>query len=200
MRLLGSGGQWRFALLLTVWGAFWAKAQTPDNAAFLATLGELREASYADKATIVERLSQARHPSAGAALAALLDDRLFFRNTDQKVFLVKSSEGEQLSLIDPVSLKNAGSAPADSLTKIGTNNGLRRTLRTTVAHFALANPDASVRLDAVRDMLRSLDEGTVALLRARMGVETDARVRKEIATGLALAALGDSDPKARLAA
>ena len=45
----------------------------------------------------------------------------------------------------------------------------------------------------------SLDEPTVALLRERVGVETDAGVKKEIETGLALAALDGTDPKARLA-
>src|SRR5713101_7399666 len=127
-----------------------------------------------------------------------MEDRLYFRNNDQKVFIVKSAEGDPLNLIDPLSLKDAGSSPADNLTKIGTNNGLRRTLRTTVAHFALSSPEVAVRLDAVRDMLRSLDEGTVALLRQRISVETNSGVRKEIATGLALAALDGSDTKARL--
>jgi urea transport system permease protein len=69
-----------------------------------------------------------------------------------------------------------------------------------VARFGLSNPDAQVRLEAVRDMLRSRDEATVAMLRERMGEETDSSVRKEIATGLALADLDGSDTQARLAA
>ena len=103
-----------------------------------------------------------------AVLTALLEDRLYFRNSDQKIFIVKAADADPLNLIDPLSLKDAGSAPADSLTKIGTNNGLRSTLRTTVAHFSLSSPDAAVRLDAVREMSRSLDEPTVALLRERL--------------------------------
>ena len=197
---LPSGAQRLFPLLLALWGGVPVHAQSPNDANFLATLGELREATYSDKANIVERLSQAGHPSVRAALTAFLEDRLYFRNNDQKVFLVKSAEGDPLNLIDPLSLKSAGSAPADSLTKIGTNNALRRTLRTTVAHFALSSPEVSVRLDAVRDMSRSLDEATVTLLRQRLSVETNSRVRKEIATGLALATLDGSDTKERLAA
>ena len=203
MKTFPTGGRWVSILLLALWGAFSARAQVPPpspgpDATFLATLGELREASYADKATIVERLSQSGHPSVRTVLTAFLEDRLYFNNNDQKVLIVKSAEGDPLNLIDPLSLKDAGSAPADSLTKIGTNNGLRRTLRTTVAHFALESPDASVRLDAVRDMLRSPDDATVALLRERNGVETNSSVKKEITMGLALAALDDPDAKARL--
>jgi urea transport system permease protein len=200
MRDIPTGGQRLLVLLLALWSVVPAHAQSSNDPTFLSTLGELREASYADKASIVERLSQGGHPSIRSVLTAFLDDRLYFRNADQKVFIAKSAEGDPLDLIDPLSLKDAGSAPADSLTKIGTNNGLRRTLRTTVAHFALASPDVSVRLEAVRDMLRSLDEGTVAILRERIGVETNASVKKEIATGLALAALDGSDTGARLEA
>ncbi len=104
-----------------------------------------------------------------AVLTALLEDRLYYRNSDQKVFIVKAADADPLNLIDPLSLKDAGSAPADSLTQIGTNNGLRSVLRTTVAHFSLSSPDAAVRLDAVREMSKSLDEPTVALLRAAAG-------------------------------
>jgi urea transport system permease protein len=198
MKHIPSGGRWLLLmLLLALWGVP-VHAQSPGDTTFLSTLGELREADYSAKASIVERLSQGGHSSVRAVLTAFMEDRLYFRNDDQKIFIVKSADEDPLNLIDPLSLKDAGSAPADSLTKIGTNNGLRRTLRTTVAHFALAGPDASVRLDAVKDMLRSLDDATVALLRERMGVETNSGVKKEIATGLALAALDGSDRQARL--
>ncbi len=200
MRNLAAGGRWLSLLLLACWGSVPVHAQSPNDTTFLATLGELREATYSDKESIVERLSRGGHPSVRAVLTALLEDRLYFRNSDQKVFIVKTADADPLTLIDPLSLKEAGSAPADSLTKIGTNNGLRRVLRTTVAHFALSSPDAAVRLDAVRDMLRSLDDPTVALLRQQLTVEKDSAVKKEIATGLALAALDGSVAKARLAA
>jgi len=200
MKHIAPGGQWLLVLLLAVWGAVSARAQSPGDASFLSTLGELREATYSEKASIAERLSETGHPSVREVLTALLEDRLYYRNSDQKVFVVKVADADPLNLIDPLSLKDAGSAPADSLTKIGTNNGLRSVLRMTVAHFALSSPDAALRLEAVREMLRSLDDRTVTLLRARMRVETDSRVKKEIATGLALAALDGSDTKARLAA
>jgi len=198
--LLRWGGQWLFGLLLAFGGPVPVYAQSPNDASFLSTLGELREASYSDKASIAERLSQTGHPSVRAVLTAFLEDRLYFRNSDQKVLIVKEADADPLNLIDPISLKNAGSAPADGFTKIGTNNGLRSTLRATVAHFSLSSPEVSVRLDAVREMSKTLDEPTVALLRQRLGVETNSGVKKEIATALALAALDGSDSNARLAA
>src|SRR5882724_8848688 len=198
MKHFPSGGRRLFMLLLALWGMGTVQAQSSNDTSFLSMLGELREATYSDKENIVERLSQTGHPSVRVVLTAFLEERLYFRNRDQKVFIVKSAEGDPRNLIDPLSLKYAGSAPEDSLTRIGTNNGLRRTLRTTVAHFGLSSADAAVRLDSVRGMIRSLDDANVVLLRERLGVETNSSVKKEIATGLALAALADSETKGRL--
>ena len=144
----------------------------------------------------------AGHPRARAVLTALLEDRLYFRSADNKIFLVKNAEGDVASytLVDPLTGRDAGEAPLDAMTKIGSNNRLRRSLRTTLARFGLSSPDAAVRLSAVQDMLRSLDEPSVALLRDRQKVETDAMVRTAIETGLAMADLDGSDAAARLAA
>ena len=177
-------------------------AQSPNDAAFLATLGALRDATFADKEKIVDRLVQSGHPNARIVLTAFLEDRLYFRNDDQKVILVKSTDENSpaLDLIDPLSLKGAGSAPVDNLTKIGTNNRLRRVLQTTLARFGLSSKDAAVRLEAVRAIEQDLDDANVELLRERSAVETDSRVKNELATGLALASLDGSDTQARLPA
>ena len=185
-------------LLLVLCGATFVTAQSSADASFLSTLGELREASYSDKASIAERLSQSGHPSVRAALTALLEQRLYYRNSDQKIFIAKTADEDPLSLIDPLTLKSAGSGAASDFSQIGTNNALRSELRTTLARFSLSSPDVSVRADAVQEMAKSLDEKTVDLLRQRLAVETNSGVKKAIATALALAALDGSDADARL--
>ena len=68
----------------------------------------------------------------------------------------------------------------------------------TVAHFALSSPDAAVRLDAVREMCSRWTSRPWRCCASGCAVETNSGVKKEIATGLALAALDGSDKKARL--
>jgi urea transport system permease protein len=197
------GVQWLLVvLLLASRSAGPVFAQSPNDATFLATLGELRDATFADKEKIVDRLVQSGHPNARIVLTGFLEDRLYFRNDDQKVFLIKSADENSpaLDLIDPISLKGAGSASVDNLTKIGTNNRLRRVLQTTLARFGLSSKAPSVRLDAVRAIEQDLDEANVELLRQRSAVETDSRVKNELATSLALASLDGSDTQARLPA
>ncbi len=194
--------RWRSSLLLAaLLFAPPALAQSRDDG-FLAALGELREASFLDKERVVERLSQTGHPSTRAVITAFLEDRLYVRARDQQIFIVKSTDDTLTSfaLVDPVSLQDAGSGRRDDLTKIGTNNRLRKLLRTTIARFDLSSPNPAVKLAAIQEMLRGLDQESIALLRERVGVETDAAVKEEIQTGLALAALDGNDPRARLEA
>jgi urea transport system permease protein len=200
---LRAGVQWLFVLLLlTSRSVAPLYAQSSKDEDFLATLGQLRNATFEDKENIVGKLAQSGHPNVRAVLTAFLEGRLYFRNQDQKIFLVKpgAEDAATLDLIDPLTMKAAGSASSDDLTKVVANNRLRRVLETTLARFGLVSTDPSVRLDAVRDIERDLNEGNVQLLRERNSVETDFTVKKEIATGLALAALDGSDSQARLAA
>ncbi|MCC6591462.1 MAG: urea ABC transporter permease subunit UrtB [Bryobacterales bacterium] len=199
MKPLQMGG---FGLLLglALWSVVPGLAQTQDDAHFLATLGELREASYSDKHAIAQRIIQGSHPKARQALTALLEDRLAYRNSDQKIFLLKSADGDPLTLIDPASLAEAGTTPADSVSKIGTNNSLRRSLRTALARFSLTNADPAVRIEAVRGISQSLDATTLQLLRDQLAAEQDSRVKAEINLAVAIGTLDSEDPRARISA
>ena len=178
-----------------------APAQTGDEA-FRALVGELAGASLREKEEIAERLLATGHGGVREVLTALLEDRLFEREDDGRVFVVESNdEGlTALRLLDPATLADAGTVPRDRLDRIITNNRLRRFLRTGIARFDSSSPDAGVRREAVRELLRSLDDATLDLLRGRAAVETDPDVAFEIETALSVEALDDPDPGVRLAA
>jgi urea transport system permease protein len=169
---------------------------------FDGSVAQLRDASFAEKDAIVQRLIATNDTRVRPLLTAWLDDRLFVRDRDQKVVIVSSNDEtvSPVDLTDPLTLQRAGSASRDELTKIGTNNRLRAVLRISLARFGLSSPDRDTRLAAVEEMLRSLDESNVALLRQRRAGERDSRVKEQIDIGLALAALDGPDADARLQA
>ena len=189
------------ALVIVTAAAPPAAAQSPDDE-LRAAVGRLRGTSFAEKEAVVEQIVATAHRSVLPVLTALLEDRLYERTSDQTIVIVRVADESLAAMetIDPVSQRPAGTEPPGALSKIGTNNRLRRFVRTAVARFGLANADASVRLGAVVEMRRSLDEATVDALRAQRGTEPDARVRREIDTGLALAALDGQERAARLQA
>ena len=195
------GGRRLWLLLASFLIAAPLAAQTPDDG-FTALLAGLNDGSFLDKEAIAERVLASSHPAALPTMTGWLEDRLYVRQQDGAVVLVKTADESlpAMELIDPASQQPAGTAPPAELTKIGTNNRLRRFLRTALARYAFTNPDPSVRLSAVIAMRRSLDDATVELLRQRAAEETDTAVKYQIETGLALAALDGSDRDARLAA
>lgn len=177
-----------------------AVAQAQDDAVRSALTG-LADASFADKEALAERLLATGHPNVRSILDAWLEDRLYAR-ANQEVVIVKVVDENlpTFELIDPLTGAAAGaSAPAD-LAKIGTNNRLRRSLRTAVARYALSSADRAVRLAAVRQMMQSLDAATLELLQARGLEERDSGVKYEIETALAMGALDGTDAAARAAA
>jgi urea transport system permease protein len=181
------------ALLLPHTGA----AATDE--AFAQALSGLASTSFASKGKSVEELAQGRHPNTRHVLSAMLAGNLYYRKEDRKVFIVQSTD-ERLALIDAATLQAAGAADSSDFTKITTNNQLRKTLKGAIAEFDLANPDAAVRLAAVNEMIRALDQDTAAILRERLALEADSRVEEAIRIGVALADLDSEDPGKRLAA
>jgi urea transport system permease protein len=176
------------------------RAQAPGaDAEFVATVDGLATADFPGKSDAVAKLVAQRHASAKAVLAAFLDGKLHARTADDKVFITDGGE-TTLALTEPLSGKSAGAASPDDFSRITTNNGLRRTLRSALAGFALADPDSKVRLDAVREMIRSLDDDSTTLLRAAAETEQDGDVRQAMLEGLAVADLGSESAETRLAA
>lgn len=197
-----SGGQWLLRLLLTIQSFGLAHAQSPPETTLLSSVGALCNATFDEKGKILEQIAQSGDANTQPTLRALLEDRVYCRNQDQRVFLIKTGpeDSPTVNLIDPVTQKDAGSASTDEVSRVVTNNHLRRVLQTMLARFGLSSSDASVRLKAVKDMERDLSGGNVQLLRERSAQETNSKVKKEIKVGLALAELDGSDPQVRLAA
>ncbi|MES1195862.1 MAG: urea ABC transporter permease subunit UrtB [Steroidobacter sp.] len=170
-----------------------------DVSDYAMAISQLPTASYSDKAVIVRTLSGSHQSATKDVLTALLDGNLYYRSSDAKVFIV-TENGDQYQLRDAITLQDMGSAAADGFEKIGVNNQLRKTLRSAIAQFDLNSSVVETRMDAVKEILRSLSDENAVLLGQRLKVETDGRVRTAIMTGLALMDLESSDADKRLAA
>jgi urea transport system permease protein len=173
-----------------------------------ATLAELASADFSRKNEIVQQLVALGHTSTREILTAFLEDRLVATaaaddGVARKIVIVAPGQDESLAevaVLDPVTLEAAGTGPRTGFERITTNNGLRRALRGAIAQFSLSSPDAAIRVTAVKEMLRSIDDDGIALLRDRLAMETDKAVRKQINLALAMADLTNADAAVRLAA
>ncbi len=198
-RALPRAGLLAVIAVAAMFGPVPAPAQPPPPADLAQTLAPLANANFRQKQDIAVAVAQSAEPGARATLAAFLDGELYAREADGAV-LIGKPDGDALALTDPVSLKSLTTVPAEGYKKIGTNNSLRKLLRGLVAQIDLNDEDADVRRAAIRESLRNLDADTVAAFRARLQVETSARVKRALQVGLAMDDLGSADVERRLAA
>ncbi len=174
---------WSWLWLLIIALGFQTAPAAETDAPFREALTALTATNFKAKEQAASALAATGHPDARALLQALLDGQLYYQRGDKRVVIVPS-----------------GTTPSDDLARISTNNQLRKTVKSLIAGFALADPSAAVRLSAVNEMLRSLDEAGAAALRAQLEKETDSDVRDAIRTGLAIVDLDSDDADTRLRA
>ncbi len=191
--------RWMASFVLVIGALACTAAYASTHDGFAETVARLATTNFKTKGEVVDELAEMRHPNTRAVLNALLEGALYFRKADKHVFVVEKA-GEGWALTDAVTMKAAGHGATSEFTKITTNNGLRKQLKGALASFALTDPDPDVRLAAVNEMMRTLDEDSAAILRKRIDEETDRAVRAAMLSGLALADLGSADADTRLAA
>jgi urea transport system permease protein len=189
----------RLIALLLVLLMLSLSAGASDAASFEQALGNLATSNFKEKERAVAELIAVRHSNTREVLNALLAGNLYYRKADKRVF-IGTAQDASLTLRDAQTLEAGGSADAADFSKITTNNQLRKTLKSALAGFDLADPDAKVRLAAVNEMLRSLDADSISILRARERAETNDAVRQAIRAGMAIADLNHEDAAIRLAA
>jgi len=212
-----SGRAWTagalMALILSLMTPIWAQtpaAETPpaETSAITAAatpapypdlISSLIDAGYTEKRALAEQILASGDAGAERVLRALLNDHLYSRDSDHKVYIAEEVEAG-LKLTDAVTLADAGTEAADGFSKIGTNNALRKFLRGALAQFQLAAAKPATRLAAVKELARDLDDSVIELLRQQREGEKDASVRAAIDAVLALADLDNTDAEIRLAA
>ena len=160
-------------------------------------LADLPDASLAEKGAIITALAAEGSPTAHRALRALQDGLLYYSHTSRQL-VVAEGESDPLQLTDVITDEALGEAPAAGYARITLNNQLRRSLRGMVATLNLGSDERDLRLSAVREMLRTMDESSARLLRTYRDTEQDAEVQREMALALALIDLDSPDRDVRL--
>jgi urea transport system permease protein len=137
---------------------------------------------------IVKELAALGDPLVNPALTALADGNLQIRKSDQLVFITKEG-GSGLTLIDPVTGKEAGVTTKTEVQKIKVNNGLRRIIRDSLGNLTLQSPDTATRLSAAETIFKNSDASQLAALDAAIASEADSKVKAQMELARASAIL-----------
>jgi urea transport system permease protein len=190
---------WLMLAVAVASGFFGSFSAAQSTGTFESALTALTTSNFKEKESAVIALSQVQHTNTRAVLAAMLEGTLYYRKEDKDVFIARTQD-DAFTLVEPTTMQPAGSGDSADFAKITTNNQLRRVLKSALASFDLSNPNADVRLAAVTEIQRSIDEDGVAILRERVKIETDDDVEQAINIALAIADLDSEIAATRLSA
>lgn len=176
-----------------------AQSEDEIGSSFGDLLAELTVSDFQSKTAAVHLLEQSGDPRTPAVLQAMLDGRLYYRKEDQSIVIVERIDSG-FRLTDVLTESNFGTAGRRDVKKISVNNRLRSVIRSAIARLSLTNPDAKLRLAAVKQMFRDATPETSALLREMLEREKNRRVIDAIRAVVALTELESENVDTRLSA
>ena len=185
----------------------------PPPSAHRATLVEALLTEDADKQIdLVKKLVDAgTDPLVELALSAWRQGGVFIYETNDTrtpFMLDAQTDGDGLAralrLADGEQLKDPAGKPlkfaATDLTPADTTSKLRKTIKTTLDLFSLANPNPKMRRDSVTKLGQEQNSEYLPFFEARLPKETDKEVRRALEEAVALTGIAHDDSKVRVPA
>ncbi len=165
---------------------------SPGNAKTADVFADLVQAlgakSYSAKIRAVNRLAASGDGRAAPILQAMISRGLYSRKPDKRI-VIGRKKGAQFELIDPLNGEVVGFAEKSELSRLRSNNRLRRTIRTALGALTLASKDPQTRLVAAQSIFKAPKATQITILRSALEKETDKDVLPEIARALGAAEL-----------
>ncbi len=134
----------------------------------------LVDASLKDRRGIVEQLAASDDPRLIPLLRHLLEGDLYYSKEDGELLVVDGDTDAVTSWLTDEAVEIGKS----DRKKITTNNQLRGLLRDLIARLQLTNDDATVRYNAVRQLLGEEDDDTTETIRELIASEDDRETRE----------------------
>lgn len=155
----------------------------------------LRDKSFKKKAEAVDLLITKGDERTKTVLEALLDGKLYYHKQDDNIAIVNGKVIEDAITNEPLPAANK-----KDFKKITVNNTLRKQIRAGLARLSLADPDDSVRLEAVNAMLDAISPETAGLLETAADSEKNPEIREAMQLGVSMSALNNGTTEERLTA
>ena len=174
-------------------------AERISDELFTESLQTLNVKSFKTKQKSIEAFSVLEDERVLPVLKALSKAELFYRKADKIIVYARKKEN-RYGITGVVSGESYGEVKKNKIKKIKINNRLRRVLRASIANLSLGSKDASVRIAALHEIIKQIDEDSVALLKDRRDKETDSEALKLIDIGLSISALDSGEKAQRLEA
>ncbi len=198
------GQMWMLFVILTLPTLSYAQENVIQLENLTPTFSEaittLSQSSLSKRGKAIETLSQfTDNTQTIAILDALLKGKLLQVKADKQVVIAEKSDSGY-EIFSAETGDSLGDIERSAVKKIRLTNRLRSKLRSLVATVKLNSDDASIRLDAVKELAKKPNTESLVLLKNVSETEQDQKVIDELQLTFALQDLNSDDKKLRLTA
>ena len=170
---------------------------SPTEPSFAEAVQSLNVSSFKKKLAAVETLTTIEHPQTLPLLKALQNNDVYSRKSDRRVVIATKAD-DVYQLIDATTGEPLGAVEKSDIKKIIVNNKMRSFLNEAVARINLTSKIASVRLQAVQNMLGDMDNKTAQLMRELLDKENNSDVKGMMQTAIAIVEVNSNDKFTRI--
>lgn len=148
--------------------------------------------SYSKKSEAINAITEHRPTEMFAVFNAMLQGELYYSKRSKKLYHM-TEVGEQYqftSLFDDEAITQERKR---GFKKVKVNNKLRTMIRQALAALQLTDSDSTVRLDAVNELLKNIDDGSAKLIKSLIDHESDGGVKSAMQLLLAIDTLSNNN-------
>ncbi|TFF25325.1 urea ABC transporter permease subunit UrtB [Jiella endophytica] len=171
--------------------------QAADPAAIVQKFGGKQ--SYDDTEAVISELARTGDANVARALRALRDGDLYWRESDEAVFIGKR-KGDDYEIFDPMTGEAAGTVPRGEMQKVRVKNSIRNAVTTALGSLTLGADSAAQRMRAAETLFSEADPEMIEPLDAAIASEEDAGVKARMEEARASAVLVSDRPAEEKAA
>jgi urea transport system permease protein len=185
-------------MLLAVFSASgFAQAVAISEEPFGAALINIGRGGMDEREQGIEQLAATGNRRSLPILQALLNGGLYEHKASGKLVIALKTD-THFSISDAVTGSSMETADAPGLSKINVTNKIRGTLHKVIGQLQLSSDNVSVRLQAVRSMMKDRDEKALELLKNRIQIEQDGDILDAIRLVFLVRDLDSADKAVRI--
>ncbi len=175
------------------------EAPVVADISFEVATANLMAGNYSDREKAIKILLSVDDERVLPVFQRMLKSKLYYiKKTKQLVFIEKTDGGYKTTSI--LNNKELGLFEKNKLKKVKVNNKLRRLLRSYIARLGIKSTDVAVRKAAVKQLLKNINEETIAILQVLDKQETNSAIKELVAAGVSIWNLNSNDKTVQLAA
>lgn len=169
-------------------------AQAETSASFDEGLQAISTLKFNQIESGVDSILQSGDERAVDVLSLLLNGDLYVEKSSSTLVVIKAKESRDFTIQPLLSTNDSDMSTVNSraIKKIGINNSLRGKLKSAIAALSISHPNPDKRIDAINQLMGSMDEESYQLLKDHLVKESDAKVKDLGSTALAIYDLKNS--------